>query len=251
MSLENEHPRIHIRRSNTCPEHLALSQEPPVVPARRGALEQKTTDTSIACNQTLPVAMADHHEEPENVNRSWVRRSRHRIGTIIETKKAHITIITLTAIDIILVMLQIGASLLHLDETEEELWYIALFGHLSLAIVCIFMLEILLKFYAFGPRYFWTGTRHGVLHLVDAIIILASFLLEILLHGAAEELGSLLIIFRLWRLVKLTGTVAIEVSEHDEVQVERLEAKIRSLEVELEASRLEVQTLKRYSVYQD
>ncbi|KAI1318579.1 hypothetical protein EDD11_006270 [Mortierella claussenii] len=176
-------------------------------------------------------------------------RSRHRIGHMIETRTAHIIILILTLLDIILVIIQIGASLLHLDETKEEVWFIKLFEHLSLAIVSVFMLETLLKVFAFGPRYFWRGTKHGLLHLLDALIILTSFLLEIFLRGAAEELTSLLILFRLWRIIKLTGTVAIEVSEHDEARSAHLEEKVRKLEKELEESRLKLQKLEGFSGY--
>lgn len=145
-------------------------------------------------------------------------------------------------------MLQIGASLLHLDETEHEHWILALFGHLSLAIISIFMFEILLKIFAFGPGYFWIGTPHWILHLVDAIIILTSFLLEIFLKGAEQELSSLLIVFRLWRVVKLTGTVAIEVSEHDQAHVALLEGRVKELEQELEESYLKIQRLEGFTL---
>ncbi|KAG0197452.1 hypothetical protein BGX28_009060 [Mortierella sp. GBA30] len=105
------------------------------------------------------------------------------------------------------------------------------------------MLEILLKFVTFGPRYFWRGIPHGILHLVDAVIIITSFTLEIILKGAEQELTNLLIVFRLWRVVKLTGTVAIEVSEHDEARVALLKDRIHSLETELEESQLRIQRL--------
>jgi hypothetical protein len=189
-------------------------------------------------------------EDAEEVlaNASCIKRTRYRIGKAMECKAAHIAILVLTLCDIILVMLQIGASLLHLDETEHEHWVLALFEHLSLAIVSVFMLEILLKIFAFGPRYFWIGTPHWILHLVDAIIILTSFLLEIFLKGAEQELSSLLIVFRLWRVVKLTGTVAIEVSEHDQAHVALLEERVKLLEQELEESHLKVQSLEGFNL---
>ncbi|KAI7827103.1 hypothetical protein BC939DRAFT_501436 [Gamsiella multidivaricata] len=202
----------------------------------------------------IPMGNADIPDEPTSqlpsgpiLQKSRLQRIRRRIGITIEAKAAHIIILILTLADIALIILQIGASLLHLDETEEETWFIALFGHLSLAIVSMFMLEILLKLFAFGPRYFWRGTRHGVLHLIDAMIIITSFMLEIFLHGAAEELTALLILFRLWRVVKLTGTVALEVSEHDEARAAALEAKIQHLERELEEYRLKVSRLERFN----
>ncbi|KAG0280448.1 hypothetical protein BGZ95_010093 [Linnemannia exigua] len=191
------------------------------------------------------------HEQDEErflADATCLKRTRYRIGKAIESKGAHIAILVLTLCDIILVMLQIGASLLHLDETEHEHWVLGVFEHLSLTIISIFMLEILLKVFAFGPQYFWIGTRHWILHLVDATIIVTSFMLEIFLKGAQQELSSLLIVFRLWRVVKLTGTVAVEVSEHGEAHVALLEERVRSLEQELEESRLKIQRLEGFNV---
>ncbi|KAF9147377.1 hypothetical protein BG015_011006 [Linnemannia schmuckeri] len=170
--------------------------------------------------------------------------SRHQIGEILESKKAHILILTLTAIDVALVILQIAASLLRLDDTKEAQWFLELLAHTSLAIVSFFVLEIILKVYAFGLGYFWTGNPHGVLHLADAMIIIISFLLEVFLKGAEQELGALLIIFRLWRIIKLTGTVAIETVEHNQATVTALEQRIKVLENELKESQSEVQRLR-------
>ncbi|KAF8946013.1 hypothetical protein BGZ47_001507 [Haplosporangium gracile] len=190
----------------------------------------------------------DENREEFFASASCVKMTRYRIGKAIESNGAHITILLLTLCDIVLVVLQIGASLLHLDETEHEHWLLALFGHLSLAIVSIFMLENLLKLFAFGPRYFWKGTPHWILHLIDALIILTSFLLEIFLKGAEQELSSLLIVFRLWRVLKLTGTVAIEVSEHDQAHVALLEEKVKLLKQELEECHLKIQRLERFDL---
>ncbi|KAG0237413.1 hypothetical protein BGW42_000989 [Actinomortierella wolfii] len=173
---------------------------------------------------------------------------RHRLAEILESKCAHMVIVALTIIDILLVMLQIGASLLHLDETNEEVWYLELFEHISLAIVSIFMAEILLKLFTFGPKYFWKGTRLGMLHLADAIIITLSFFLEVFLKNVeARELGSLLIVFRLWRVIKLTGTVAIEVNEQDNLKIKKLEERIKELEQELAESQAQVTRLRQYT----
>ncbi|KAF9931559.1 hypothetical protein FBU30_009944 [Linnemannia zychae] len=204
------------------------------------------------CPQSNSIHGGRHQREQQEIeeslaNASCFKRTRYQIGIAIESKAAHITILVLTVCDIILVMLQIGASLLHLDENEHEHWVLKLFEHLSLSIVSVFMLEILLKLFAFGPRYYWIGTRHWFLHVVDAVIIIMSFMLEIFLKGAEQELSSLLIVFRLWRVIKLTGTVALEVTEHDQAHVEILERKVQSLERELEENRLKIQHLEGIS----
>ncbi|KAF9126400.1 hypothetical protein BGW39_006670 [Mortierella sp. 14UC] len=211
--------------------------------------ESRTPNINHTINNRYHRGCHDQEEEEHFLaNASRFKRIRFRIGKAIESKAAHIAILVLTLCDIILVMLQIGASLLHLDETEHEHWVMTLFEHLSLAIISVFMLEILLKVFVFGPRYFWIGTRHWILHLVDAAIIVTSFLLEIFLKGAQQELSSLLIVFRLWRVIKLTGTVAVEVSEHDQAHVALLEERVRLLEQELEESRLKIQRLEGFNI---
>ncbi|KAF9209952.1 hypothetical protein BGZ49_009228 [Haplosporangium sp. Z 27] len=171
-------------------------------------------------------------------------KARRRVGEAIESKRSHVVILTLTALDILLVILQIGATLLGLEEHKGAEEVLEILAHISLAIVTFFVVEVILKVFAFGPGYFWTSTPHGLLHLADALIIIVSFLLEITLKGAEQELGSLLIIFRLWRLIKLTGTVAIETTEHNQEHIHRLETRIKDLETQLQESQQEVQRLR-------
>ena len=181
---------------------------------------------------------------------SDLKETRHEFGEIIESKCAHVVILILTSIDILLVICQIAATLLGFDDNSDAEWILEIFAHVSLAIVTFFVLEVLLKVFAFGPRFFWTGTPHGLLHLADAIIIIISFLLEIFLKGAEQELGSLLIIFRLWRVIKLTGTVAIETAEHNEEYISSLKEHIKELEQQLQESQQEVQRLRAHTAEQ-
>ncbi|KAF9563772.1 hypothetical protein EC968_004715 [Mortierella alpina] len=198
----------------------------------------------------IPTSENDAAAAEESSEQSTLSKSRHHIGEIIESERAHVLIVSLTVIDILLVILQIGASLLHLDDSKNAHWILELFAHASLAIVSFFVVEICLKVYAFGLGYFWTGTPYGLLHLADAVIIIISFLLEVFLTGAEQELGALLIIFRLWRVVKLTGTVAIETAEHTQLRVHTLEARIKSLEHDLEESQQEIQRLRAHTADQ-
>ncbi|KAF9570683.1 hypothetical protein EC968_001516 [Mortierella alpina] len=235
-AARNELP---LRRTKTCPasEHTTFVD-------CSYADRMRAEASGATPDQTHSHSMGEEDvHDALGVQQSWFSKARYWIGAKIETKRAHIVILVLTLIDIILVVVQIGASLLHLDETKEEIWIIALLSHLSLAIISVFMLEILLKFFAFGPRYFWRGIPHGILHLVDATIIVTSFVLELILKGAEQELTNLLIIFRLWRVIKLTGTVAIEVSEHDQLRAVLLQDRVRSLEEELEESRAHIRRL--------
>ncbi|ORZ17596.1 hypothetical protein BCR41DRAFT_352801 [Lobosporangium transversale] len=178
------------------------------------------------------VAPANNHEDNNDDAASNYRRTRLEVGEVIESKRAHVLIVSLTILDIILVILQIAATLLGLDNSKDAHQVLEIFAHISLGIVTFFVVEILLKVFAFGLDYFWINSPFGLLHLADAIIIFISFFLEVFLTGAEQELGALLIIFRLWRIVKLTGAVAIETAEHSQARIVQLESQIKELERE-------------------
>lgn len=65
-------------------------------------------------------------------------------------------------------------------------------------------------------------------HIFDALVIITSFLIDILTRGVVEEVASLLIILRLWRFVKIIEEVSVGASE----QMEDLEMRIEQLEQE-------------------
>jgi len=80
-------------------------------------------------------------------------------------------------------------------------------SHISLVINSLFLLEIPLELWALGLQYMnpFGPVSHASLHLFDAIIITTTFVLEVILRGKEQELAGLLVILRLWRLVKLVG----------------------------------------------
>lgn len=80
-------------------------------------------------------------------------------------------------------------------------------AHVSLAITTLFLVEIPVTLWASGPEYYnpFGRVTHATLHLFDALVIVITFVLEVILRGKEQELASLLIILRLWRLVKLVG----------------------------------------------
>lgn len=61
--------------------------------------------------------------------------------------------------------------------------------------------------WAFGVEFYnpFGKVTHARFHLFDAVIILTTFVLEAVLKGRERELAGLLIVLRLWRLIKLVG----------------------------------------------
>ena len=89
---------------------------------------------------------------------------------------------------------------------DAPVW-LEVLSHISLGITTLFLIEIPVTLWAMGPKYYnpFGPFPHASLHLFDALVILGTFILEFVLRGRERELAGLLIILRLWRLVKLVG----------------------------------------------
>jgi hypothetical protein len=83
--------------------------------------------------------------------------------------------------------------------------------YLSLFLISIFVVEILVAFYAFGWRRY---TK--LLYLFDAIIVFASFILEVYFHfgnvGKAGKAAAGLVILRLWKIIRAIHAIAHSMS---------------------------------------
>jgi hypothetical protein len=69
-----------------------------------------------------------------------------------------------------------------------------------------------------GLRYF-----RSTFHCFDAAVIVASFVIDALLRGILEEIASLVIILRLWRVIKIIEELSVGAQEQSEALHERLE----------------------------
>jgi len=188
-------------------------------------------------------------ETPESVSR------KERVAQALESNKFHKLVLTLITIDAICVLADLSYTFL-LDDCsplEEEPRWLTVLAYISLVITSIFLIEIPLAIYAFGSKFynpFAKGeerTVHSGLHLLDAVVILVTFIIEVFLKGRERELASLLILFRLWRLIKLISGVAVgvgETSEEDARRVYELQATLREKEAQLEELKNENKSLK-------
>jgi len=78
---------------------------------------------------------------------------------------------------------------------------------ISIVITTLFLIEIPLTLWSIGSEFYNPYGRfpHAPLHIFDAIVIVTTFVLEVVLRGKERELAGLLVILRLWRLLKLVG----------------------------------------------
>ncbi|KAI9031699.1 hypothetical protein CLU79DRAFT_694099, partial [Phycomyces nitens] len=165
-----------------------------------------------------------------NVGRlSW----RVRLGHLLESEALHWTILGLTLIDTVCVLIQILYTFFHECKVDVELklfesanhnWILAfeLAEIITATITCMFVIECLLHLIAFGPRYYLPGWTHWKLHVFDIAVVGSTFVLEVILRGKEREVAGLLIIFRLWRIVKVIDAVIKGVNYSNEERIDSL-----------------------------
>ncbi|EMC97565.1 hypothetical protein BAUCODRAFT_50672, partial [Baudoinia panamericana UAMH 10762] len=89
---------------------------------------------------------------------------------------------------------------------------------LSLVFSCLFMVELLASIWAFGWQYF-----HSAFHCFDATVIVVGFTIDVALKGVLEEVGSLVVVLRLWRVFKIIEELSAGAEEQMEPLLERIE----------------------------
>jgi hypothetical protein len=62
-------------------------------------------------------------------------------------------------------------------------------------------------------------------HVVDSLVVVGGFILDISLHGAIEEAASLIVVLRLWRVFKIIEELSVGAQE----QVDHLGEQIENL----------------------
>ncbi|KAM6500609.1 hypothetical protein JOM56_003623 [Amanita muscaria] len=169
-------------------------------------------------SESQPLLVQDNESTTEE-NNSEGRTLRDKAIKLLESNTFHTFVIALIAIDASCVIADLIYTLLPQNCTPDQPMgdapaWLEVLSHVSLTITTLFLLEIPLAVWAFGPHYYNpSGTvPHASLHLFDAFIILATFTLEAVLKGKERELAGLLIVFRLWRIVKLVGGTVYELA---------------------------------------
>ena len=77
-------------------------------------------------------------------------------------------------------------------------------------------------------------------HCFDAFVIIAGFVVDVCLKGVLEEIGSIVVVLRLWRVFKIIE----EFSAGAEEQMDALSEKIEHLEMENKELKKELVGLK-------
>lgn len=174
---------------------------------------------------------------------------RSKLRRFLDSRSLHKAVIALITIDTACVLADLIYTFLSpicTPEGPEAPQWLEVLAHISLVITTLFLIEIPLTLWAFGAEFYnpLGKVTHARFHLFDAAIILTTFVLEVVLKGRERELAGLLIVLRLWRLIKLVGGVAVGTSELAEEELAETREELAQTRAALSDARIENQALK-------
>ncbi|MCJ1475317.1 hypothetical protein MMC13_003979 [Lambiella insularis] len=173
---------------------------------------------------------------------SKLHAARAKTQRALTSKTGHYSILLLVSLDVSIIFANFLISLYtcehscgledncaskQFDETQEVL------GIVSLVFSCLFMTELLVSVWAFGLPYF-----KSKFHCFDAFVIVAGFIVDVCLKGVLEEIGSLVVVLRLWRVFKIIEEFSAGAAD----QMDALSEKIERLEMENKELKKELQS---------
>lgn len=186
----------------------------------------------------------DHgNEEEDSGPLTWRKKMRN----FLHSKPCHIAVIVLVLIDTILVITEILIDLEVVDVDKESVGA-EVVHYLSITILSIFMLEIIAKLVA--DRHHFLSHK---IEILDAFVVVTAFAFDIAIlffdeNDALVAVG-LLILFRLWRIVRIVNGVILSVKTECDERVHALKAKLSEIEEKLketeERDQREIERLKR------
>jgi len=169
-----------------------------------------------------PLLPSTHPEQVDLSQTGLLPTWRNRLSEALESILVHKLIIALIVIDATCVLIDLAYTLLSSDcetsGTPGAPAWLEVLSLISITITTLFLIEIPLSLWALGSEFYnpYGRVPHASLHLFDAVIIVTTFVLEVILRGKERELAGLLVVLRLWRLLKLVGGVAVGAGELEE-----------------------------------
>ncbi|KAK3394892.1 hypothetical protein B0H63DRAFT_444978 [Podospora didyma] len=186
-----------------------------------------------------PLLGVNRPNQSDNTFQSKYDRRKSQTRDLLSSKVKHYIILGLVALDVTAILADIFIALLSCDldlEQESWVWKAREALHVvGLVFSSLFVLELLVTFWAFGIQFF-----HDWFHCFDAFVIVTSFVVDTVTRGDVELIASLVIMLRLWRLVKIIEELSVAASE----RMEDIEGKVVELERENSDLKLQIEALR-------
>ena len=162
-------------------------------------------------------------------------RIRKKLRHFFHSNTFHYLLGTLIFLDLSIVLTDIILILIYCDDMPhdvEEAVHDLIYA--SVGILGTFLIELMLQMYAFGVKQ-WCSQ---CLHTFDFIIVFIAFTLELVFIGnpAIESIVGLLIVFRLWRLVRVIHVTTEALDLSNELKHHQLQQTIQKLEKKLKGN---------------
>ncbi|KAM0211916.1 hypothetical protein ACHAQI_005069 [Fusarium lateritium] len=188
---------------------------------RESSLEQQPL-LKYRGGSRLPTLNLEHwHSHPFKGDRRTIESTREKTARFLSSKAGHYSVLTLVSLDVLSMIADFILNLFKCERGKKSSeWDIALdiLGSISLVFSCLFMVELIASIWAFGWKYFKSW-----FHCFDAFIVVAGFVTDVLLRGIVEEVASLIVVMRLWRVVKIIEELGLGAQEQTEELSEKLE----------------------------
>ncbi|CAG7563104.1 unnamed protein product [Fusarium equiseti] len=163
----------------------------------------------------LPALNLQHWQSHPFKGDQWsVRTTREATAQFLSSKAGHYSVLTLVSLDVLSMIADFVLNLFKCEQGRKGSdWDLALeiLGSIALVFSCLFMLELIASVWAFGWKYF-----NSWFHCFDAFIVIAGFITDVALRGIIEEVASLIVVMRLWRVIKIIEEISLGAQEQNE-----------------------------------
>ncbi|GAB6024805.1 Voltage-gated hydrogen channel 1 [Chamberlinius hualienensis] len=155
---------------------------------------------------------------------------RERLCHILEGYKFQLLVILLVIFDCLLVISELLIDIRILELQVETSYATKVVHSISLGILSAFLVEIVVKVFAFRIEFFQRKAE-----IFDAVVVLISFALDVAFHESHDAVNGtgLVIIFRLWRVVRILHGMVMTVQVQADRKVHRERCARQALEMEL------------------
>lgn len=150
--------------------------------------------------------------ETEEASKVAPPTCRSQLQHLLHTNKFQIGVVCLVIVDCLLVIAELLIDI-RVFQLHEESPIPQVLHYMSIGILSVFLVEIIIKIYAFRLEFF-----KQKLEVFDAIIVIVSFALDVAfakMEGIQSGIG-LLIMFRLWRVARILNGIVMSVKNQAE-----------------------------------
>ncbi|KAM6166762.1 voltage-gated hydrogen channel 1 [Erethizon dorsatum] len=173
---------------------------------------------------------------------------RAKLRKLFSSHRFQVIIICLVVLDALLVLAELILDL-KIIKPDKNKYAAQVFHCMSIAILAFFMMEIFFKIFVFRLEFF-----HHKFEILDTVVVVVSFVLDIVLLFQEHEFEALglLILLRLWRVARIINGIIISVKTRSERQLLRLKqmniqlaTKIQHLEFSCTEKEQEIERLNK------